>query len=116
MSQRPSGVPPRSGPTPQQLPTGMANMMPQNMGPQFNLSSVSNGQAPNRLISLSTVGVSALDKARFEMMYTSYCKGNHMEPNLHVLLPENRSVDLHNLHAHVFREGGGQLVRGTLQC
>jgi hypothetical protein len=111
MSQRPGGVPPRSGPTPQQ---GMPMMMQQNMGPQYNLSSVSNGQIQNRFVGMSTLGVPALDKPRFEMMYTSYCKNNNADPNLHVMLHDNRTVDLHNLHVHVFREGGAQSVRGTL--
>jgi len=116
ISQRPGGVPPRSGPTPQQLPTNVPNMMPHNMGPQFNLPSVSNGQVPNRMVNLSTIGVSALDRSHFEMMYTSYCKNQPKEANLHIMLSENRTVDLHNLHVQVFREGGAQLVRRTPQC
>lgn len=108
--QRPVAVPPRSGATPQQLPTGIPNTMSQNMGPQFNPQSVANGQIPNRMVNLSTLGVSPLDKSHFEAMYTSFCKGHHVEPNMHVLLPDNRSVDLHTLHVHVFREGGAQFV------
>jgi len=111
MSQRPGGVPPRSGPTPQQ---GMPMMMQQNMGPQYNPSSVSNGQIQNRFVGMSTLGVPALDKPRFEMMYTSYCKNNNADPSLHVMISDNRTVDLYNLHVHVFREGGAQSVRGTL--
>lgn len=107
--QRPGVVPPRSGPTPQQLPTGMPNTMSQNIGPQFN-QSVANGQISNRMVSLSTLGVSFLDKPHFEAMYTSFCKNQHVEPNGHVVLPDNRTVDLHNLHVQVFREGGGHYV------
>lgn len=106
--QRSGVVPPRSGSTPQQLPASMTNTMSQNMtmGPQFNPQSIANGQIPNR-INLSTIGVPPLEKPHFEAMYTSFCKG---QPNMHVLLPDNRSVDLHNLHVQVFREGGGQVV------
>lgn len=107
--QRPGAIPPRSGATPQQLPTGMPNTMPQNMG-QFNPQSVANGQNPNRMVNLSTLGVAPLDKVHFEATYATFCKNNHVEPNVHVLLPDNRSVDLHNLHVQVFREGGAQLV------
>lgn len=107
--QRPAAVPPRSGSTPQQLPTGMSNTMPQNMAP-FNPPSAANGQIPNRMVNLSTLGVSPLDKSHFDAMYTSFCKNRHVEPNVHVLLPDGRSVDLHNLHVQVFREGGAQFV------
>ncbi|KAG1821927.1 uncharacterized protein BJ212DRAFT_1334597 [Suillus subaureus] len=108
--QRPGAVPPRSGHTPQQPPTGIPNTMSQNTGPQLNAQSVANAQIPNRMVNLSTLGVSYLDKPYFEAMYTSFCKNHHVEPNMHVLLPDNRSVDLHSLHVQVFREGGAQFV------
>ncbi|KAF9234618.1 hypothetical protein BU15DRAFT_52406 [Melanogaster broomeanus] len=51
-----------------------------------------------------------LDKQRFEATYAQFCRSQQIKPGTHVTLPDNRSVDLHQLHVEVMREGGSQSV------
>ncbi|KAH7912030.1 hypothetical protein BJ138DRAFT_980311, partial [Hygrophoropsis aurantiaca] len=51
--------------------------------------------------------ISPLPKPKFEALYPQWCKSQGTEPNLRVMLSDNRSIDLYQLHVLVMQEGGG---------
>ncbi|KIJ67306.1 hypothetical protein HYDPIDRAFT_108020 [Hydnomerulius pinastri MD-312] len=53
--------------------------------------------------------VAPLDKQQFDRTYAQFCQSQHNADPC-VALPNNHLVDLHQLHAHVLREGGSELV------
>ncbi|KAH7884601.1 hypothetical protein F5I97DRAFT_1475989 [Phlebopus sp. FC_14] len=102
---RQNPVPPRPAPTPHQLPNAVSPLI----GNQFSAMQVANGQMlPNQM--RPSPSIKPLDKQRFETTYTHFCKSQLMEPSMQVPIAENRTVDLHELHVQVLREGGAMSV------
>ncbi|KAH7928271.1 hypothetical protein BV22DRAFT_1030924 [Leucogyrophana mollusca] len=105
---RPAAVPPQTAHTPHQLPgAAMSPNVAQQLAFQGPGGQMSVGQSrPENQFG----PVPPLEKQRFESAYTSWCQNNGKEANMRVLLAENRSVDLHQLHVQVMHEGGGMQV------
>ncbi|KAF9223549.1 hypothetical protein BS17DRAFT_782080 [Gyrodon lividus] len=106
---RSNGIPPRTGTTPHQMPgSQLPNTMSSNMGNQLAMQTPNGQMMPNQM--RQSLSVMPLDKQRFEATYAQFCRSQQRDPSVHVALAENRMVDLHQLHAHVMREGGSQSV------
>ncbi|KIK96023.1 hypothetical protein PAXRUDRAFT_11085 [Paxillus rubicundulus Ve08.2h10] len=106
---RPNGIPPRSGATPHQMPGGqLSNTMSPNLGNQLAMQTPIGQMAANQMRQSSRV--LPLDKLRFEATYEQFCRSQQITPNARVALPDNRKVDLHQLHVYVMQEGGSQSV------
>jgi hypothetical protein len=82
-----------------QMPNAVAGGMALNFGTVINLA--------QQLLST----ISPLDRPRFEQAFKNWCSKKNIPVDSNSLQMEGRTVDLHNLHHTVFREGGFRKVR-----
>lgn len=103
----PNTIPPRTGGTPHQMPGGP---LPSTMSPNLGNFGAPGGQQKVTDQARQPAGVMPLDKQRFESTYAQFCRSQNINPGLRVPIGDNRTVDLHQLHVQVMREGGATSV------
>lgn len=109
-------APPRSGPTPHQIPhpapgvngvSGGGPSFPNQMSPHLN--NVGNS-APTGFQLLPP----PLAKERFDNAYSSFVQSRNMTHEARLMNVEGRQIDLYALHTHVMQEGGFNKVCTTI--